>query len=214
MRTTILALAVLAGASAAHAEATCAPTSLVKIVTTNITPGIKPGTFAAAPLVMYRSGSLLMRTEEAPDPAQRLHLLTVLHAPDVWFVNLADRTGKHIVDPGPSIDVHAPIFAGGAAVSPEISALEFGCEAEFARTRMGKPEAQEGKVAVYRLRHGQELLELKLAADGRPTQAGYYLGGEPKLLIRYDEYVGALPPNAALFAKPDGIAYAEEPPGG
>ncbi|MGZ6050349.1 MAG: hypothetical protein ACXWKN_18310, partial [Phenylobacterium sp.] len=173
------------------------------------------GAFAAAPLVLYRQGSLMARSEEAPDPARRLHLLMVTHAPDTWFVNLADRTGKHIVDPGPSIDVHVPLF-GGAGVGPELMALEFGCEAEFARQKMGQPAPQEGAgaaaVAVYRLRRGDDLIELKLAAGGRPTQAGFYRAGQPKLVIRYDEYA-RLPENPLLFEKPSGFDYTEARPG-
>jgi hypothetical protein len=211
----IVAAAAISAAEPAWAEATCAPAGLMKIVTTNITPGVeKAGPFAAAPLVMYRQGARLARTEEAPDPARRLHLLMVTHAPDTWFVNLEDRTGKHIVDPGPSIDVHIPLF-GGAGVTPELMELEFGCEAEFAHAKMGKPAAQEGSgaqaVAVYRLQRGDDLVELKLAADGRPTQAGFYRAGQPRLVIRYDAYA-RLPENPLLFDKPAGFDYTEERP--
>jgi hypothetical protein len=207
----IVAAAAIAAAGPALAEATCAPAGLVKIVTTNITPGVeKAGPFATAPLVLYRSGARLARTEEAPDPAQHMHLLMVTRAPDTWFVNLEDRTGKHIVDPGPSIDVHVPMFAG-AGVTPELMALEFGCEAEFARAQMGKPQSEGAgpkAVSLYRLRRGDDLIELRLAADGRPTQAGFYRAGQPMLVIRYDAYE-RMPLNPLLFEKPSGFDFTE-----
>lgn len=207
-----LALVALGGAQAAHAApVVCSPLGLIRLVTTNVTPGAKLTAFSAKPLVMYRSGSLLMRTEEAADPARKLHLLMVLNAPDTWFVNLSDKTGQHIVDPGPTFEIHAPIFSG-PGVSKAFADLEFGCEAQFVAGR--KPDSQAGGVATHRLRDGDEVVELKLAADGRPLEAGYSKAGKPVLVIRYDAFERGLAANPVLFARPEGVTYVEKRPGG
>lgn len=215
MKQLLLALGWLFLATPSCAAVGCAPTALVKVVTRNVTPGVLPASFAAKPVVIYRSGNLLLRNEESADPDQGLHLLAVMHAPDVWYVNLADRTGKHIVDPGPSIDVHAPIVSG-QGVAPAFSGLEYGCEADFVRANMPKPEASMQvagtAVAVHRLRAGVELLELKMAAGGRPVELSYFRGSKPLMVIHYDDYLRNLPPNPTLFTKPEGFAYTEERP--
>jgi hypothetical protein len=187
------------------------------MVTRNVTPGAKLSAFAAKPLVTYRSGALLLRNEEADDPEQRLHLLMVLNAPDTWFVNLTDRTGKHIVDPGPDINVHAPIFSG-PGVTKAFADLEFGCEAAFIASHMPKAQAAaqvDGvTVNVHRLRDGDELLELKMARDGRPVEAAYSKADKPMMVIRYDKYERGLPADPTLFSKPQGFTYTEERPTG
>eukprot|EP01036_Dinobryon_divergens_P046222 gene46222-61811_t len=107
------ALAILVAMTGAPAlAATCAPPTLTRIVTRSVGPDIQRGSFRAEPITLYRKGELYLRNEEAPDPEQRLHLLTIVSEPDVWTVNLMDKTGKHVVDPGPNFVAHAPIVAG------------------------------------------------------------------------------------------------------
>jgi len=211
----VAALGVMAGVvlaasgGAARAATVCSPVGLIRLVTTNVTPGAKLAAFAARPLVMYRSGSLLMRTEEADDPQKKLHLLMVTNAPDTWMVNLTDKTGQHIVDRGPTFEVHAPIFSG-EGVSRAFADLEFGCEAQFVAAHMAKPDSQAAGVTTHRLRDGDQLLELKLAAGGRPVEAGYYKADKPVLVIRYDAFERGLPADPKLFARPEGFTYVEK----
>lgn len=203
-------LAVLLGLTASPAIAdTCAPPTLTKIVTRSVGPGIARGTFRAEPIVMYRLGERFMRTEEAPEPETNQHLLIVAASPDVWFVNLMDGAGKHIVDPGPTYQVKAPIVAG-QGVPRDFLELEFGCEADFAKSRAhaAGTRAVAGEPAkIYALQQGDRRLEILLSNRGAPAEVAYYQGEKTVLVIRYDTYETGLPDDPALFRRPEGVAY-------
>jgi len=210
MKSWLPALALSLVASAALAQ-TCAPAKLTKVVTRQVGPEVKPGSFAAAPMTVYRQGERLMRSEEAEDPAQKLHLLIVAAEPDIWFVNRVDRTGRHVVDPGPDLNVHAPIVTG-QGVPAAFSELEYGCEAAFARARAHQGGSREvgGKAAdIWALVAGDRRLEILLSAKGEPAEVAYFQGDRPVLVIRYDSFEAALPDDPALFRKPDGVTWQE-----
>jgi len=61
----------------------------------------------------------------------------IINEPNVWMINLLDKSGKHEVDPGPSLDVHLPIFPD-RSVSTQLKDLEFGRELEFFTTKGAK----------------------------------------------------------------------------
>ena len=202
----VLALA-LAGAPAA-AEV-CAPASLTKVVTRSVGPDIAPGTFRAAPVTLYRQGDRFVRIEEAADPAKGIHLLSVVAEPEIWMVNLADRTGRHIVDPGPSLIAHAPIVAG-QGVPPEFAELEFGCEAAFAERRGYDAGTRQVGGTLAKIRAvviGSHRLEVLLSSQGAPVEVAYYRGERTILVIRYDAYQTRLPDTPELFRRPEGITY-------
>lgn len=208
MRSWILALAASLLASPA-ASATCAPATLTKVAHRAVGPGIAPGSFAAQPVVLYRKGVTFMRSEEAPDPASKCHQLIVVASPDIWFVNRSDKTGRHMVDPGPIYEVHAPIVAG-PGVPARFVELEFGCEAAFAKGRAYEAgtRAVDGRPArIYAMTEGLHRLEILLSSDDTPVEVAYYQGARVILTIRYDSFQTGLPDNPALFTRPDGIAY-------
>jgi hypothetical protein len=207
----LLALGLGLVASVAHAAA-CAPPAMVRMVVRDVTPGMPADGHAAKPWVTYRQGSGNIRMEEAEDPARKLHLLIVTHEPDTWFVNLTDNSGNHIVDPGPTFAAHAPIFTG-KGVSPEITALEYGCEAAFVAAKAPKPESRTTvggePLAIHVFRKGEERVEISMTAKGAPRQAAYYRGQTLLKLFRYDAYVSGMALNPVLFSAPKGVAYAE-----
>lgn len=189
--------------------ATCAPAALTKVVTRAVGPDIAPGSFRAQPVVLYRKGAGLLRIEEAADPAQKLHLMTVVAAPDIWSVNRFDGTGRHMVDPGPSYDVHAPILTG-SGVPAKFSELEFGCEAAFAKGRGYEAGSRliEGRTArIFAMTEGRDRLEILLSARDEPVEVAYYQGERARLTIRYDLFQSGLPDDPALFVRPEGVSY-------
>jgi hypothetical protein len=213
MRFVVVALVFsLAGS---HASAACAPDKMVRLVTRNVTPGVDPASFAGQPLVMHRQGTRKLRTEEAPDPSQGLHLLIVMDSPDVWFVNRADKTGRHIVDPGPTFDVHAPII-NLQGLPEELAALEYGCEAEYLRQRGSTPAREVTvagvKAAVHQVESGPHQVELTMTQAGRPLTISYSQAGRLLFAIAYDRYEPGLPLDATLFTRPESVTYTEERP--
>jgi hypothetical protein len=215
MRGLVMGLALGFCASGAHAEA-CAPPSLTRIVTREVTPQLAPTHFARLPKTLYRLGAGKARLEEAPDKVQGVQVLAVIAEPDIWFADLAQKTGRHMVDPGPTYDVHMPLFAG-AGLPEAIAAIEFGCEAEFVRARMPKAAGElvvaGRKARAHVLR--QAGYEMRIVLDGaeRPLEASLRRGDELLMSIAYDAFETGLPGDPGLFAPPQGVAFAEAPPG-
>lgn len=215
MVATLTAALALSMASASAAEPTCAPPTLTKIVTRNTTPGVDPTSFAGQPLVTYRLGGRNQRVEEAPDRPNRLHQLIVVAEPDIWMINLVDRTGHHIVDPGPTFDVHAPVIARGPAPAL-FSEMEFGCEAQFVRKNAPHPkgEAVRGgrRGTLHVLEDGPHRLEVLLDAKDHPIEVAYVFGGRPALVVTYVSFEDHLVADPRLFQRPSGITYQEARP--
>jgi hypothetical protein len=205
---------LVAMAAAPTIAATCAPPTLTRIVTRSVGPDIQLGSFRAQPMTLYRKGELYLRNEEAPDPDQRVHALTIVSEPDIWMVNRVDMTGRHVVDPGPIFVAHAPIVAG-QGVPAAFMELEFGCEAAFAMGRgreAGVRMVADKSARIYALQVGDRRLEILLTDRGTPAEVAYYQGARTVLTIRYDAYETGLPDDPTLFQKPAGVTFQPEGP--
>ena len=210
MKLSALSLLLALVASPAVAE-TCAPAKLMKIVTRSVGPDLTPGSFRAAPVTLYRQGSRFLRNEESADLAGGQHVLAIVASPDVWIVNRLDRTGRHLLDPGPTYEARAPIVAG-QGVPLAFTELEFGCEARFARGRAREAGVRDvaGRPArIHALQEGDRRLEILLYETGTPAEVSYFQGTTAILTIVYDTYEVALPDNPGLFAKPEGYVISE-----
>ena len=47
------------------------------------------------------------------------------------MINLSEKSGKHILDSGPSLVVHLPLFGKHTGAKTALNDLEFGMELEF-----------------------------------------------------------------------------------
>jgi hypothetical protein len=208
----ILAISTL---SAPAAAATCAPLGVVHIVARETTPGIDPQSFNAKPVSLFRQGAGRSRLEEQPDEINKIQGLAVIDEPNIWMVNLMDRTGRHVVDPGPDFSAHASVFSD-AKVSPRILELEFGCEAAFVAANAPKVDRTETidgvTLDVHRFADGTEVAEiLEKHGSDDPLIARYYRGGNLAWVIRYDLYDTQAPSDPSMFAAPPGIKYQDTP---
>ena len=205
MRTTLLvALALLHTAQAQQP-----PKIMTKVEVFLQSPDIPAGSFATKPKVMYRAGSRYCRIEEALDAENGIHGLAVLNEPDVWMVNLVTKTAKHMVDPGPTLNCHLPIF-------PDTDKdLEFGLEMEYFKRKGATP--QKGPV----LQNKSTTLYKIEASDATLAMFTYGTPERPKLVsrVRGDKGEifwftgwGDLPFDPALFTKPQGMKIEEQKP--
>lgn len=200
---------VLAAIAVPASAATCAPQKLVHIVLTDVTPGVAAGSFAAQPRTYYRLGNNKLRIEEAPDQVNGIHGLIVVAEPDIWMINLFDKTGKHVVDPGPTFNAVAPVIAV-RGVPAKLAGLELGCEAEFLAANALTPASTErigtGDFAVYRMADAGDAIELlERKGTTTPAYARYYHQGKLVLVFHYDVYETGLPADPALFVPPAGV---------
>src|SRR5215468_11065783 len=97
---------------------------MTKIVARLISPLVPSDSFAAKPKTLYRAGDSYARIEMEADTARGVQELVVISEPDLWVINLLDRTVKHELDKGPTYLVHCPILPTDGPA--EFSRLEFG----------------------------------------------------------------------------------------
>jgi hypothetical protein len=208
----LLIVLVLCTASPAVA-ATCAPASLVHIVTTETTPGIDPQSFDAQPKSLYREGSRHSRLEEQQDDKNMVHGLAVIDEPNIWMVNLFDGTGRHIVDPNPAPAATAAVFPDDR-ISPKILDLQFGCEQAYIAANAPKPDRTEtldgATFEIHRVTDGTEAVEiLEKPGAAAPSFARYYRQGKLVWALRYDLYDVNAMPDPDMFIAPKGVKYVE-----
>jgi hypothetical protein len=190
------------------AAAKCAPKNVLKIVTTAELPGVAPDSFASAPRTLYRSGELLGRMEEPPNPETGLHLLFVINGADIWVVNRNDRTGQHLVDAGPDVGFGAPILSD--IKSEYWNNFEYGCEVPFMTAVGAAPQETPDGGRLYV--HTKEGITARLFAtkDGRPARLELSGPGNDFSLV-YKVFEEVAEPPADLFAKPVGVQFVERP---
>lgn len=193
------------------------PTRMTKMITERL--GQPAGSFAAQPIVTYRAGNKYCRTEEAMDSTQGIHGLSIINEPNLWMINLADNTGRHIVDPGPTFNVQLPIFwhpkrEGEPDVPKVFEGLEFGKELQFFHahhTGHAGVREIEGK-SYHTLSFTQGATEATLSFDpktDKPFEVAVTNNGKPELAIRYLAYQTDLPFQKSLFAPPQNVELTE-----
>ena len=193
--------------------ATCAPAGTVHIVTTETTPGLDPTSFDAKPKSLFRQGAKRSRLEEQPDEVNGVQALAVVDEPNIWMADLASRTGRHLVDPGPELATHAAVFSD-EKVSPRILDLEFGCEAAFIAANAPKIDRTETinsvPLDVHRFTDGFEAVEiLNKHGFDEPLLARYYRDGKLAWVIRYDLYDTDAPTDPDMFTAPKGVKFQD-----
>ncbi len=209
---------ILVWAACTLAFAEDAPKTMTKLTVKLESPEIPKDSFAAQPKRLYRAGARYCRTEENPDLENGIHGLLIINEPDSWLVNLMDKTGKHILDPGPTYNCRMPIFTNGEDIKSAedlklpLMDLEFGRELEFFRPRSGAPKAgpvlRSKATMVYSVQAGNS--ELLLFTGGEPEAPVAVIRQKDKVreILWYGEFE-EIPFDAKMFAKPEGIAIQE-----
>jgi outer membrane lipoprotein-sorting protein len=169
--------------------------------------------FAAQPKILWRAGTKYARIAESPDLQNHIQGLIIIREPDAWMLNLSGKSGKHIVDSGPSLVVRLPIFDRHTGIKSKLNELEFGMELDFfARNNAthsagvvieGNPTDRydvaisDAKLILWTDAKSKKPLRVSLI-DGKQSQAYQYLF--------YDDN---LPFDPSLFQPPDGISIEE-----
>ena len=176
-------------------------------------PLITPGSFEATSSEVWRVELSHARIEEAPDPKQGIHGLIVFNAPNSWHINLYNRTAHHLLDPGPTLDVHFPIFL--TSQNEQVLGLEFGQEVSFFRKhharQIGSKTIDGVQTEVSSLTFEDTILTLYVRRDGKPYQISIS-GERNSYTVIYELYESGLEPDWALFEPPGNIAVYESEP--
>jgi len=213
MRTRILA-ATMAGLLAGVCQAQLTSNRMVKVVARDTSPSTPRDSFRAKPKTLYRMGATYGRLEEMPDPVRKVHVLIVVAEPKMWIINLWDKTGELVIDPGPTyVFVASIIPPRRSSEAPPLHALEFGREYQFLRDH----DAVAGRETFQ----GRERDTLEASVEGYAVKLTSEAGKERPLRITvaksggvvcqydYDDYKTDLPPEMRLFAPPVDVEVAD-----
>jgi len=193
------------------------PKSMTKLSVRLQSPEVPDESFAAKPKLMYRAGNRYCRTEEQPDPERGIHGLMIINEPDAWMVDLASKTAKHLIDPGPTFNCHLAVFAPGngrSTIDPKdpLIELEFGRELAYFKDKGA--ESKEGAVirgkptTAYTVAVGDSRLFLFTTGTPERPWALVRQHGNIRDIYWYGEFE-QVPFDSKLFAKPDGVRIEE-----
>jgi hypothetical protein len=203
------ALLGIAGCATGPAAPPDEAETMTRVVFRNVSPGVEPGSHAALPRTLFRSGLRYGRLEHPPDPSTGTHMLVVVNEPHGFLVDRSRRSALYLRDPGPSYAFRAPIVDDPDA--PELlTALEFGKEIAFLRALGATPrEARDDQGrAVDRWESDFEGYHIVLLSDrrsGLPREIRVRKGDTPIRAFVYDDYQVFLPLDRSLFVPPPGV---------
>jgi len=188
---------------------------MMKIVFHDSSPDTPPSSFGAKPKTIYRMGDKYGRLEEMPDPDQKLQELIISAEPKMWMINLWDKTGRLLVDPGPKFVFHAPIISPDEKnQKPPMETFEQGKEYDFLRAHKAR-ESQEtidGKVydKLSLSSEGYMITLLSYKGQQKPFRVTIRKAGKIVTQMDYDEYVADLPPQMELFEPPEDVKMEKQ----
>lgn len=187
--------------------------TMTKIVYRGVEPRPPVDTFAAMPKTLYRIGSTCGRTEEAYDSAMNLQGLLIANGKNIWFINLATKTGKHFVNPEPTehdfqASLVPPVRDGKNQVLPAKD-FELGREVEFMKSRniTLQVSVENGeKIQLYEAIEDGFTLRVYISPKTQlPIGSAVLKRGKMISRLAYDEYQLGLKPDRSLFRPPEGI---------
>ena len=129
------------------------------------------------------------------------------------MINLFDKSGRHMVDTGPTFNAHLPIFEASPGAKSRVAELEFGRELEFFgqnNARRLPSEVINGKPSE---RQDLTLSDTRLvlwtdAQSKRPVRVSLIQGKQIQT-VEYVSYEDNLKFDPSLFQPPAGIAFQE-----
>ncbi len=205
----------IAGPSTAPISATCAPPQLVSMVVRDISPGMAASDARAQPRAIWRQGAKYFRNDESPDPSRGGAAGSVIVSePDIWTFNQSSRQGQRGVDPGPVLEVKAPILPMSPNLPAAFRTLEFGCEAGFITAFAPQPigDARWGpiKASAYGLAIGDQSVAILMDPDRQaPLVISYSRQGRVVFALRYDAYQSGLADRPELFQPPKDVVFGQ-----
>lgn len=190
------------------------PVKMTKIITRDTSPDVPRTSFAAKPRTIYRVGATYGRVEEQPDPDHDLQGLIIVAEPKIWFINLMDKTGRFMMDPGPSYVFRAPVIPPeGPGRKQRLKDFEYGREYEFLHSNHATRgrEVLDGKPydKLYLAIDGFKIALLSHSGEERPYRLTVTKGQKLVLQIDYDCYQRDLEPQMTLFEPPKNIQIVE-----
>jgi hypothetical protein len=190
-----------------------APTTMTKITARIIKQEPVPGSFAAQPKTYWRAGTKYARIAESPDLQNHIQGLIIIREPDAWMVNLSDKSGRHVIDSGPSLVVRLPIFDKQTGMKSKLNDLEFGMELDFFvrnnATHSVGVVIDGNATDRYEVVISDARLVLWTDAKSKKPVRVSLVDGNQSRTFQYVSYDDQLPFDQSLFQPPSGISIEE-----
>jgi hypothetical protein len=133
--------------------------------------------------------------------------LLIINEPDVWLINLYDKSVKHIVDTGRSSIVHIPVFSPEGRIAG-LKELELGRELSFftkSHAARSQGEAIKGVATErYRMAVGGATVILWIDVKSKAPLRIALIRAKQTVTLEYLAYED-LPFDASLFQPPPGL---------
>jgi len=188
---------------------------MTKIVARMDILGVAGDPIPAKPKTIYLAGDKYARVEEGADVVANTISVIITSEPDSWIIDLATKTGRHEIDPGPEFVTRAPIFwSASGKPEPEFDELEFGAEMKFfggGRAREIKSRTIDGqtyKALSIKTGPHEAILYLDPKTE-KPFQIDLIKFERHVSSVRYLSYETGLPFDAALFQPPADVEIAK-----
>ncbi len=186
--------------------------TITKISTRIIEPNPASASFTAQPKIIWRTETQYARIAESNDVHHHIHALMIVNEPDVWMINLFDKSGRHMIDSGPP-EVQIPIFAQPGETNDKLVDLEFGRDLQFFSKNHANQSAGEminGKMTDrYEMTvSGRRLILWTDPESQKPVRISMVEGRKTQTL-EYLSYETHLPFDPCLFRPPDGVRIVE-----
>jgi hypothetical protein len=199
-------------AHTSHAKS--ASIKMTKIITRDTSPDVPRTSFAAKPKTLYRIDETCGRVEEELDPDHNTQNLIIVLEPKIWIINLWDKTGRFMIDPGPPYVFRAPVIPPeGPGQEQPLKDFEFGREYEFLHSNhaIHSNETLDGKSydKLSLTIDGFTISLLSHAGEERPYRVTIVKGQKLVLQLDYDYYKRDLEPQMTLFEPPKNIQIIE-----
>lgn len=195
-------------------SAQSASLKMSKIVLRDTSPDVPRISFAAKPKTLYRVGDTFGRIEEELDTDRNVQGLTIVTEPKIWIINLRNKTGLFMIDPGPSYVFRAPVIPPeGPGHEQPLRDFEYGREYEFLHSNhaIHSKEILDGTLydKLYLTIDGFNISLLSYAGEERPYRVIVNKGQKLVLQVDYDYYRRDLDPQMTLFEPQKNIQIAE-----
>lgn len=180
-------------------------------------PGIRSGSYAALPKLIYRAGSRYARMENAPDAHSRMQKVTIIAEPDAYSIDLTDKTGTHAIDQGGPNDLHLPMVLPFDPMHKlgNLDRLEFGDELEFfekaGAVKSAGPLINAKPTDRYTLNIAGTRAELITRGGSDVPVFVSWKTKEGTYKYEYSSYQD-VPFDKTLFTRPTAIKFREIPP--
>jgi hypothetical protein len=176
------------------------------------TPDLSEDARGARPKTLYLAGDRYARIEQPADSTTDSMNLIIVNEPNIWLIDVRNKTGNHSTNPGPDFSVHNPIL--GPDCPEELFDFEFGHEVDFLKQSgaksLGSKQIGERECETKQFAAMNYLVNISVDAKKNvPIELKAFKDGKMQFTVEYLSYETDLPFDSSLFDPPKDVHLSE-----